>query len=82
MMDGWGCSWPTSIARMFAIYKNNHDETFDDLALPTGIAKATKFMSGWGLKFFDYDNDGNLDLLLANGNPDDLIATASWRGHL
>jgi hypothetical protein len=27
------------------------------------------------LKFFDYDNDGNLDLLLANGNPDDLIAT-------
>jgi hypothetical protein len=32
-------------------------------------------MSGWGLKFFDYDNDGNLDLLLANGNPDDLIET-------
>jgi hypothetical protein len=30
-------------------------------------------MSGWGLKFFDYDNDGNLDLLIANGHPDDLI---------
>ena len=30
-------------------------------------------MSGWGLKFFDYDNDGNLDLFLCNGNPDDLI---------
>jgi hypothetical protein len=58
---------------MFAIYQNNHDETFDDMALPTGIGKATKFMSGWGLKFFDYDNDGNLDLFLANGNPDDLI---------
>jgi hypothetical protein len=27
------------------------------------------------LKFLDYDNDGNLDLLLANGNPDDLVAT-------
>jgi hypothetical protein len=60
---------------MYAIYKNNHDETFDDVALPTGIGKASKFMSGWGVKFFDYDNDGNLDLLLANGNPDDLIAT-------
>jgi enediyne biosynthesis protein E4 len=58
---------------MFAIYKNNHDETFDDLAIPTGIGKATRLLSGWGLKFFDYDNDGNLDLLLANGNPDDLI---------
>ena len=34
-------------------------------------------MSGWGLKFFDYDNDGNLDLLLANGNPDDLIEELS-----
>jgi hypothetical protein len=32
-------------------------------------------MSGWGLKFFDYDNDGNLDLFLANGNPDDLITS-------
>ena len=58
---------------MFSIYQNNHDETFDDQAGPTGIGSATRLMSGWGLKFFDYDNDGNLDLFLANGNPDDLI---------
>jgi hypothetical protein len=30
-------------------------------------------MSGWGLKFFDYDNDGNVDLFIANGHPDDKI---------
>jgi enediyne biosynthesis protein E4 len=72
--DGWMGLFVANLDReMFAIYKNNHDETFDDLALPTGIGKATKFTSGWGLKFFDYDNDGNLDLFLANGNPDDLI---------
>ena len=72
--DGWMDLFVANIDReMFAIYQNNHDETFDDMALPTGVGKATKFMSGWGLKFFDYDNDGNLDLLLANGNPDDLI---------
>ena len=74
--DGWMGLFVANLDReMFAIYKNNHDETFDDLALPSGIGKATKFMSGWGLKFFDYDNDGELDLFLANGNPDDLISS-------
>jgi hypothetical protein len=58
---------------MYSLYRNNGDETFDDLALPSGIGRATRLMSGWGVKFFDYDNDGNLDLFIANGNPDDLI---------
>jgi hypothetical protein len=30
-------------------------------------------MSGWGAKFFDYDNDGMMDLFVANGHPDDRI---------
>jgi enediyne biosynthesis protein E4 len=72
--DGWQDLFVANLDREdFAIYRNNHDGTFDDLALPMGIGKATRAMSGWGLKFFDYDNDGNLDLFLANGNPDDLI---------
>ena len=58
---------------LFSLYRNNHDETFDDHAGSTAIENATRLMSGWGLKFFDFDNDGDLDLLLANGNPDDLI---------
>jgi hypothetical protein len=58
---------------MYSLYRNSHDESFDDRAGSTGIANATRLMSGWGLKFFDFDNDGNLDLFLANGNPDDLI---------
>jgi hypothetical protein len=72
--DGWMDLFVANIDReMFSIYQNNHDETFDDQAGPTSIGSATRLMSGWGLKFFDYDNDGNLDLFLANGNPDDLI---------
>jgi hypothetical protein len=54
----------------YSLYRNNGDETFDDMAVPSGIAAATKLLSGWGLKFFDFDNDGNLDLILCNGHPD------------
>jgi hypothetical protein len=72
--DGWMDLFVANIDyEMYSLYRNNHDETFDDVARQNGIAQATRLMSGWGLKFFDYDNDGNLDLFLANGNPDDLI---------
>jgi enediyne biosynthesis protein E4 len=43
------------------------------VAGPLGIGRATRLMSGWGTKFFDYDNDGNIDLFMANGHPDDRI---------
>jgi enediyne biosynthesis protein E4 len=72
--DGWMDLFVANIDHeMYSLYENNHDESFDDQAGANGIGMATRLMSGWGLKFFDYDNDGNLDLFLANGNPDDLI---------
>jgi enediyne biosynthesis protein E4 len=72
--DGWMDLFVTNLDHeLFALYQNKRDETFDDKAGPLGIAAATQVMSGWGLKFFDYDNDGNLDLFIANGHPDDLI---------
>jgi len=72
--DGWMDLFVANVDReMYSLYRNNHDETFDDRSAETGIANATRLMSGWGLKFFDFDNDGDLDLFLANGNPDDLI---------
>jgi enediyne biosynthesis protein E4 len=58
---------------MFSLYRNNKDETFTDVARPNGVAEATRLLSGWGLKFFDYDNDTHIDLFLANGHPDDMI---------
>ena len=62
---------------MFSLYRNNGDETFRDVAHDHGISQATRLLSGWGLKFFDYDNDGRLDLMLANGHPDDMIGEYS-----
>jgi hypothetical protein len=58
---------------MFSLYRNQGNELFSDVAAPHGIAQATRLFSGWGLKFFDYDNDGLVDLILANGHPDDMI---------
>jgi hypothetical protein len=72
--DGWQDLFVANVDQeMFSLYKNNKDETFTDVAHANGIADSTRLLSGWGLKFFDYDNDGNLDLFLANGHPDDMI---------
>jgi enediyne biosynthesis protein E4 len=76
--DGWIDLFVTNVDReMYSLYRNNHDSTFDDMAGPNGISRVTRLMSGWGVKFFDYDNNGNLDLFVANGHPDDKIEAHS-----
>ena len=76
--DGWQDLFVTNVDQeMYSIYRNNHDLTFDDKAGPMGLGRLTRLMSGWGVKFFDYDNDGNADLFIANGHPDDKIEAHS-----
>jgi hypothetical protein len=76
--DGWIDLFVANIDHeVFSLYHNNKNESFTDVAVKTGIGPATTLMSGWGLKFLDYDNDGELDLLLANGHPDAMVET--WR---
>jgi hypothetical protein len=70
--DGWQDLFVANIDQeLFSLYRNERDLTFTDE--PGEIAPATRLLSGWGLKFFDYDNDGDPDLLLSNGHPDDMI---------
>jgi hypothetical protein len=57
---------------MYSMDKNTQDQTFD-LTGPMGIGRVTRLMSGWGVKFFDYDTDSNGDLLVVNGHPDDKV---------
>jgi len=72
--DGWEDLFVSNINdEMFSLYTNNKNETFFDAAHKHGVAEDTRLLSGWGLKFFDYDNDGLVDLILANGHPDDSI---------
>ena len=72
--DGWQDLFVANLDQeLFALYRNLGNEMFDDLSKSTGIAEATRLMSGWGVRFFDYDNDGLMDLILADGHPDDSV---------
>jgi hypothetical protein len=46
------------------LWHNNGNLTFTDVSRETGTAETGW---GWGAKFFDYDNDGWLDLYVVNG---------------
>jgi len=78
--NGWQDLFVANVDHeMFSVYENNKDETFRDAAQAHGVARATRLLSGWGLKYFDYDNDGAVDLFLANGHPDDMIDNYSMQ---
>ena len=76
--DGWQDLFVANIDQeLFSLYQNQKDLTFVDR--PGEIGQATRLLSGWGLKFFDYDNDGDPDLILANGHPDDMVEIQSLK---
>ena len=76
--DGWQDLFVANIDQeLFSLYQNQKDLTFIDK--PGEIGPATRLLSGWGLRFFDYDNDGDPDLILANGHPDDMVEVQSLK---
>jgi hypothetical protein len=76
--DGWQDLFVANIDQeLFSLYHNEKDLSFTDQA--GEIGQATRLLSGWGLKFFDFDNDGDPDLFLANGHPDDMVESQASR---
>jgi hypothetical protein len=57
----------------YALYRNNGDSSFSYDSYISGIAGMTLLHSGWGIHFFDYDNDGRKDILIAQGHDLDTI---------
>ena len=49
------------------LYRNNGDGTFEDATFAAGLGLHTQYL-GWGTMFFDFDNDGWPDLIVANGH--------------
>ena len=50
-----------------SLYQNNGDGTFTSKIFDAGLGLNTHYL-GWGVMFFDIDNDGWPDLLIANGH--------------
>jgi hypothetical protein len=55
------------IGETFALYANDGRGNFDDARTKAGLAAPTAAFTGFGTEWFDYDNDGWLDLFIANG---------------
>lgn len=50
------------------LYRGQGANTFADVSHAAKLAEVSMPYVGWGTKFFDYDNDGWLDLFVANGH--------------
>jgi len=49
------------------LYQNNGKGQFDDATIEFNLAQTSFLSTGFGVAWFDYDNDGWLDLFAANG---------------
>jgi hypothetical protein len=59
-------------------YRNLGYGQFADHTHAIGLASASRYLLGFGAAFLDADNDGQLDLLTANGHVEDLRPDAPW----
>jgi hypothetical protein len=50
-----------------SLYTNLGEAVFEDRTYPGGLGENTRLL-GWGVGFFDMDNDGWLDILMSNGH--------------
>jgi hypothetical protein len=55
------------IGETFVLYVNDGQGGFEDARVRAGLSRPTAAFTGFGTDWFDYDNDGWLDLLIANG---------------
>jgi hypothetical protein len=53
---------------MHSLFLNLGGRLFSDVTMHSGVGPATRPYVGFGVVFFDYDNDTRLDLAIVNGN--------------
>ena len=56
-----------------ALYLNKGNGTYEDVIVKNGVASQMTGKGAWGAAFFDFDNDGDQDIVSANGTAEELI---------
>jgi hypothetical protein len=66
--DGWPDIYVSCDSTPSILYRNNHDGTFSDIAVPRGAAYGPdgQEQGSMGVAAADYDNDGHLDIVKTN----------------
>jgi enediyne biosynthesis protein E4 len=60
------------------LYHNDGKGLFSDVSYAAGLARASLPFLGWGNAFLDYDNDGWLDVVVANGHVYPIADQFDW----
>src|SRR3989442_14135192 len=60
------------------LYHNDGDGNFTDFTFQAGLGEITIPFLGWGTSFFDYDNDGWVDLFVVNGHVYPAVDSNQW----
>ena len=60
------------------LYRNDGHAAFTDISFKAGLGNPTIPFLGWGTGFLDFDNDGFLDLFVANGHVYPIADQRDW----
>jgi hypothetical protein len=60
------------------LFRNDGDASFTDVSYRAGLANPTIPFLSWGTAFLDFDNDGLLDIFIANGHVYPEVDKQDW----
>ncbi len=79
--SGWPSVFVNALANQKYKLFRNVKGRFEDVTDSMGLGASTISHSGWGAKWIDFDNDGRLDLFVAQGHVMDNIELTEPRLH-